>query len=139
MHNLLLNKIAVVTGCKKGIGKSILTKFAENKAEVFACARKQDKEFEKIPDIDSNRGLYDIISWSLAPGDLIAFNFATIHGAPGNNSLNRRRAFSARFTGDDATYAKRKGETSPPFPEVKLNHGDAMDCTTFPQIELYNG
>ena len=99
----------------------------------------QDKEFEKIPDIDSNRGLYDIISWSLAPGDLIAFNFATVHGAPGNNSLNRRRAFSARFTGDDATYAKRKGETSPPFPEVTLNHGDAMDCTTFPQIELNNG
>ena len=46
MHDLLLNKIAVVTGCKKGIGKSILTKFAENKAEVFACARTQDEEFE---------------------------------------------------------------------------------------------
>ena len=95
--------------------------------------------WDKIPDIDNNRKDYDIISWSLVPGDLIAFNFATVHGAPGNNSLNRRRAFSARFTGDDATYAKRKGETSPPFPEVTLNHGDAMDCSAFPQIELNNG
>jgi len=96
----------------------------------------QDKEFEKIPPIDNNRTDYDIVSWSLSPGDLIAFNFSTVHGAPGNSSINRRRAFSARFTGDDATYAKRKGETSPPFPEVTLNHGDKMDSSTFPQIAI---
>ena len=98
--------------------------------------KKQDKEFENIPDIDKNRTDYDIISWSLDPGDLIAFNFSTVHGAPGNNTLNRRRAFSARFTGDDATYAKRKGETSPPFPEVTLKHGDEMDSPTFPQVNI---
>ena len=95
---------------------------------------KKDGEYEKIPDIENNRENYKIASWSLNPGDLIAFNFSTVHGAPGNNSSNRRRAFSARFTGDDATFAKRKGETSPPFPEVKLNHGDPMDSTTFPKI-----
>ena len=95
-----------------------------------------DKEFEKIPDIDNHRNKYDIISWSLIPGDLIAFNFSTVHGAPGNNGPNRRRAFSARFTGDDATFAIRKGETSPPFTEVTLNHGDAMDSLTFPQITI---
>ena len=96
----------------------------------------QDKEFEKIPPIDNNRNDYDIVSWSLSPGDLIAFNFSTVHSAPGNNSRNRRRAFSARFTGNDATYAKRKGETSPPFPDVKLNQGDKMDSPTFPQIPI---
>ena len=96
----------------------------------------QDEEFEKIPDIDNNKDAYDIISWSLVPGDLIAFTFSTVHGAPGNNSPNRRRAFSARFTGDDATYAKRKGETSPPFPEVTLKHGDKMDSPTFPLISI---
>ena len=98
----------------------------------------QDKEFEKIPDIDNKREDYDIVSWSLEPGDLIAFNFSTVHGAPGNSSKNRRRAFSARFTGDDATFTKRKGETSPPFPEVTLNHGDKMDCPTFPRINISN-
>ena len=58
-----------------------------------------------------------------------------MHGAPGNRSKITRRAFSARFTGDDATFAKRKGEISPPFPEVKLKNGDIMDCATFPQIK----
>ena len=93
-----------------------------------------DEEFEKIPDIEKNKNFYNIASWSLKPGDAIAFNFATVHGAPANKSKFLRRAFSARFTGDDATYHKRKGETSPPFPEVKLKNGDKMDCPTFPRI-----
>tara|TARA_Y100001970_G_C14233857_1_gene860565 strand:- start:2677 stop:3471 length:795 start_codon:yes stop_codon:yes gene_type:complete len=97
---------------------------------------RQEKELEKIPDIESNREKYNITSWSLEPGDLIAFNFATVHGAPGNSSKNRRRAFSARFTGDDARFIKRKGEISPPFPEVLLNSGDKMDCDTFPKIDF---
>ena len=43
--------------------------------------------------------------------------------------------------GNDVVYAKRtkrKGETSPPFPEVILNHGDKMDCPTFPRINISN-
>ena len=79
---------------------------------------------------------YNIISWNLSPGDAIAFNFKTIHGAPGNITNQKRRAFSARFTGDDAIYKKRKGETSPPFPEVTLKNGDKMDSETFPIIPL---
>jgi ectoine hydroxylase-related dioxygenase (phytanoyl-CoA dioxygenase family) len=98
--------------------------------------KQQDDEFENIPLIDNNRDDYSIVSWSLEPGDIIAFNFATVHGAPGNNTNNRRRAFSARFTGDDATFAERKGEISPPFPEVTLKHGDKMDCPSFPEIKF---
>ena len=73
---------------------------------------------------------------NLEPGDAIAFNFTTIHGAPCNNTNKRRRAFSARFTGDDATFAKRKGEISPPFHEVKLKHGEKLDCETFNIIPI---
>ena len=95
---------------------------------------KQDESLELVPDISGNRQDYDIVSWELNPGDIIAFNFSIIHGAPGNSSPYRRRAFSVRFVGDDATFAKRKGEVSPPFPEVKLNHGDKMDSPSFPKI-----
>tara|TARA_Y100000590_G_scaffold468853_1_gene653484 strand:- start:7277 stop:8071 length:795 start_codon:yes stop_codon:yes gene_type:complete len=95
-----------------------------------------DTEFEKIPDIKKNRKNYEIVSWSLHPGDLIAFSFATVHGAPGNDSKKRRRAFSARFLGNDARFVRRKGEISPPFPEVKLKNGDKMDCPTFPKISI---
>ena len=89
-----------------------------------------------VPDISSSKKDYDIASWELNPGDLIAFNFSIIHGAPGNTSSNRRRAFSVRFVGDDATFAKRKGEVSPPFPEVKLKHGDKMNSPSFPEIKI---
>ena len=97
-----------------------------------------DEEFEKIPDIENNRNKYDILSYKLTPGDVIAFNFATVHGAPGNKSSKKRRAFSARFTGDDARFIKRKGKMSPPFPEVNLNNGDVLDCDSFPLIPLNN-
>ena len=104
------------------------TKFFGNSYE------KLDSEFEKIPDIENNKENYTIESYELNPGDAIAFNFATVHGAPENNSDNKRRAFSARYTGDDATYIKRKGEMSPPFPNLKLKNGDILDCETFPVV-----
>ena len=97
---------------------------------------KKDENLEAVPDISANRQDYDIASWELNPGDIIAFNFSIIHGAPGNSSPNRRRAFSVRFVGDDATFARRKGEVSPPFPEVTLKHGDKMSSPSFPEIKV---
>tara|TARA_B100001123_G_scaffold390158_1_gene467503 strand:- start:138 stop:935 length:798 start_codon:yes stop_codon:yes gene_type:complete len=94
----------------------------------------KDEEFENIPNIEKKRNDYKISSWELNLGDAVAFNFATIHGAPENKSSKRRRAFSVRFTGDDATYIKRKGEMSPPFPELNLKNGDSLDCDTFPLL-----
>jgi 3-oxoacyl-[acyl-carrier protein] reductase len=42
---LLEGKTAVITGSNKGIGKVILELFAENGANVIACARKETPEF----------------------------------------------------------------------------------------------
>ena len=95
----------------------------------------KDEGFESMPDIDANITNYDLLSWELEPGDCIAFNFLTVHGAPGNISgTSRRRAFAARFTGDDATFTRRVGQMSPPFPELSLNQGDRLDSTTFPVL-----
>lgn len=96
---------------------------------------RQDEGYETVPDIDAARDDYTLRGWDLEPGDCIAFHFLTVHGAPGNPSgTTRRRAFAARFTGDDATYAIREGEMSPPFPEVTLQPGEAMDSETFPVL-----
>ncbi len=91
--------------------------------------------FETIPDIDKNRSRYQISSWDLALGDCIVFHMRTLHGAPPTTGLKtRRRGFSTRWLGDDARFAKRAWKTSPPYPEVNLQHGDAMVHGSFPQL-----
>ena len=93
--------------------------------------RGQEPEgLERIPDIEAARSDYDIVSFDLAPGDAVIFDFLTVHGAPPNSSADRRRrAFSARVLGDNARWAERSGQTSPPFPELAglMHHGDALD------------
>ena len=97
----------------------------------------RDDRMETMPDIDSAREDYEIRSWDLQPGDAIAFHFLTVHGAPSNlSSTTRRRGFAARWVGDDAVFAQRSGEVSPPFPGLsdKLNPGDPLHSEEFPQI-----
>ena len=96
-----------------------------------------DDKLESMPDINANRGQYDIRHWDLQPGDAIAFHYLTVHGAPSNLSANhRRRGFATRWLGDDAVYAQRSGEVSPPFPglDKKLNPGDSLDGDEFPLV-----
>ncbi len=96
----------------------------------------KDDGLEDMPDISAHRADYRLLSWDLEPGDAIAFHFLTVHGAPGNFSANRRRAFASRWLGDDAVYASRPGETSPPFPglDARLKPGDAMAADEFPLV-----
>lgn len=47
MNNRLLEgKNAIVTGCARGIGKSIVDVLASNGANIWACARTQSEDFE---------------------------------------------------------------------------------------------
>ncbi|MBO7416895.1 MAG: SDR family oxidoreductase [Bacteroidaceae bacterium] len=41
------SKNAVITGANRGIGKSLVELFASNGYNIWACARKQNKEFEE--------------------------------------------------------------------------------------------
>ena len=96
---------------------------------------KDEDGFESVPDIDAHREQYDILSWDLAPGDCIAFHMRAVHGAPPTTGLkSRRRGFSSRWLGDDARFATRPWTTSPPFEEIHLNPGDAMEHPAFPVV-----
>lgn len=89
--------------------------------------------FDTIPDIDAERDNVELLSWDLELGDCIVFHMRTIHGAPATTGLkSRRRGFSTRWLGDDACFAKRPWPTSPPFSEVDLQPGDAMNHPLFP-------
>jgi ectoine hydroxylase-related dioxygenase (phytanoyl-CoA dioxygenase family) len=94
------------------------------------------KALKPVPDIDGARDQYRIGGWDMVPGDAILFDGLTLHGAPGNRSANRRRAFAARWTGDDVRYSLRTGHMSPPphaFPGAPAD-GDSMDSEAFPIV-----
>ena len=89
--------------------------------------------YQTIPDISAQRDELELLSWELGLGDCIVFHMRTVHGAPATSGLkSRRRAFSTRWTGDDARFAQRAWKTSPPYPEVDLKPGDAMEHASFP-------
>ena len=89
-----------------------------------------------VPDIDKRRDEFRVEGWAMEPGDCIVFHALTLHGAPGNHSSNRRRAFASRWTGDDVTYSLRTGHMSPPphaYPGAPA-HGMPMDSDAFPIV-----
>ena len=88
--------------------------------------------YQSVPDPDKS-GM-KILEWELEPGDAVAFNFKTLHGARGNESTTRRRAFSLRLVGDDARYVTRPGNTSPPFPGHDMTDNDVLREDWFPTI-----
>ena len=88
-----------------------------------------------LPDIEAERDRHRIVSYEVEPGDCIAFQAMTVHGAPGNASLvRRRRAVSTRWCGDDARYFIRAGEVAVPSRDPGLNDGDLLDCDMFPCV-----
>ena len=92
-----------------------------------------DKDaYMPVPDPDAQN--MSVLEWEMQPGDAVAFNFKTLHGARGNNSSSRRRAFSLRLVGDDACYVTRPGSTSPPFPGHNMVDGQRLREDWFPYI-----
>ncbi|WP_415402108.1 phytanoyl-CoA dioxygenase family protein [Tateyamaria sp. SN3-11] len=75
-----------------------------------------------------------IVEFEMEPGDAVAFHFRTLHGARGNHSASRRRAFSLRLVGDDARYVERPGPTSPPFPGHDMAAGQRLRTDWFPLL-----
>jgi len=89
-------------------------------------------EYRPVPDPDAE-GMR-VLEWSMEPGDAVAFSFGTLHGARGNESDARRRAFSLRLIGDDARYVERPGPTSPPFPGHGMSAGERLREDWFPVL-----
>ena len=85
-----------------------------------------------VPDPDAE-GM-TVLEWQMEPGDAVAFNFRTLHGARGNPAGTRRRAFSLRLVGDDARYVERPGRTSPPYPGHGMVAGQRLRKDWFPVL-----
>jgi len=95
--------------------------------------------YELLPDIDAliaeDPDNHRVLSFDVAPGDVIVFHYRTLHDAPGNPSRSTsRRAVSLRWVGDDAVWAERPWQVSPPFEPEGLQVGDPLDEKRFPVI-----
>ncbi|MDA7423646.1 phytanoyl-CoA dioxygenase family protein [Thalassococcus lentus] len=88
--------------------------------------------YRPVPDPDAE-GM-EVREWTMEPGDAVAFNFMTLHGARGNETSARRRAFSLRLVGEDARYVERPGPTSPPFPGHDMTAGQHLREDWFPVL-----
>ncbi len=83
--------------------------------------------------------ILDIVGWEMEPGDAIAFNFRTLHGAPANNSTSRRRVISLRWVGDDAVFVKRRGtQRLPHFPILLMKMGRLLKGRSSPYCTQLN-
>ncbi|UWQ25369.1 phytanoyl-CoA dioxygenase family protein [Leisingera aquaemixtae] len=87
-------------------------------------------QYMPVPDPEAE-GM-TVLEYPMQPGDAVAFNYKTLHGARGNTSASRRRAFSLRLVGDDARYVERPGRTSPPFPGHGMQPGQRLREDWFP-------
>ena len=101
------------------------TKWSNNKSWY-----KINENFMDMPKIIEK----NVFNTEMNIGDAILFNFKVLHSSSGNSDKKSRKAFSARFIGDDVRYIERKGETSPPFEAIDLNSGDKMRKDWFPVV-----
>jgi len=61
----------------------------------------------RLPDIQADRGAFDILAWDVDPGDIIVFHLGTLHGGAGTSPGLRRRTVSLRFLGPDVVFDGR--------------------------------
>lgn len=92
-------------------------------------------DYLPVPDPDAEPDRFEVLEWPMQPGDAVAFHYRSVHGARGNTTQSRRRAFSLRLLGDDARYVSRPGPTSPPYPGHGMQDGQVLREDWFPFLK----
>ena len=68
-------------------------------------------DLPRLPDIEADRSAWPIVSWAAAPGDILAFHPALLHGGAATRASARRRTLTMVMVGEDARYEPRYSET----------------------------
>lgn len=87
----------------------------------------------RLPDIEADRGPFDIASFAVEPGDLVVFHPSTLHGGAATHGGMRRRTLTLRFFGSGAVYDPRDGGAGPPIKgfHQRLTKGDPFRDPSF--------
>ncbi len=76
----------------------------------------RDRERDNVHD----RNAWNILSYDVAPGDVIAFHTSTLHGGGAvDQQTPERRTLTLRFFGDDALSAARPGPAGPFYEDIR--------------------
>lgn len=92
-----------------------------------------------IPDIESNRSEFEILSWDMEPGDVLCFNGRAVHGGSGNLPDDRElKVFNTKWLGDDVRVKFRECGMDPDhsdvMTEVGLKPGDRLGTDLYPEV-----
>ena len=91
----------------------------------------------RLPDIEADREAWDIVSFEVAPGDVVIFHPAILHGGAPTAAAARRRTLSLRYFGADAVYAARPEPAPAPLVtglHEAMRPGDAFRFPAFPRL-----
>ena len=90
----------------------------------------------RLPDIEANRAAWDIVSFATAPGDVVLFHPAMLHGGAPTHPGGRRRTLTLRFFGADAVYDARDGRAGPSISgfHARMKPGDPFRDPAFLQL-----
>ncbi len=103
------------------------------KAEAFIGDGRYTEDLPEVPDIDSMRDQFEFRQFEMAPGDCTIHHGLLVHGAPGNETAGRRRAYVTRWCGDDVTYNPRPN-IQRMLRDPGIAPGGPLDCELFPVV-----
>lgn len=116
-------------------GRRFMPASFQSEAPLGDARREGGGLYETMPDIEARRGDYEILGWSLEPGDAIVFDARTVHGAPGNRQgESRLRRMATRWARADARYAPKGCVWSGLAEGHGLEPGDPLPCELFPIV-----
>jgi ectoine hydroxylase-related dioxygenase (phytanoyl-CoA dioxygenase family) len=100
-----------------------------------------DASVPKLPAIEQDRSAWDIVSYDMNPGDVIAFHTSTLHGGGRvNQQTPERRTLTLRYFGDEVLSETRPGQAGPFYSEIKdLTAGEPFRHPRFLKVRWTDG
>jgi ectoine hydroxylase-related dioxygenase (phytanoyl-CoA dioxygenase family) len=95
-----------------------------------------DPSLPPLPNIEANRGSFDILGWDYEPGDVVLFHGHIVHSARGGVDLGHpRRAHASLWAGPDVHYLRRRSQSIPdPLPLYDYAPRDGQYLNEFPDV-----
>ncbi len=109
----------------------------EVEAVLWRGVAEHIRSFDDVcPAFEDHPDTYDVISFAVEPGDVLLFDYRTVHRSGPNAGANRRAAISWRWLGDDAFWSPKPGADPIVKPEdTFLQPGDPItDDEVFPIV-----